>query len=138
MVVDYATRAMGFHVLLSRVGYAVWIIYECQPRCRWSSCGHHCPGLPDQHIRPTHRKNKLAAQDRAVLLRSSHRYTCQSSIDMVVSLGAGGCRSGFGYHWIGCVQQARFTCGVNSPDYELYAFYGYWNTHCAPSSKVSC
>src|SRR6266566_5384522 len=117
MVVDYATRAMGFHVLRSRVGYAVWIIYECQPRCRWSSCGHHCPGLPDQHIRPTHRQNKLAAQDRAVLLRASHRYTCQPSIDMVVSLGSSGCWPDFGHCWIGCVQQAGSTDCVKSEEW---------------------
>src|SRR5205085_1783040 len=100
-----------------RIGHAFWIIYECQSCCRWSGRGHHCSGLPDQHDRPTHRQNKLGAQDRAILLLTCYRYTCQPSTHMVVSLGAGGCRLGFGYRWIGCVQQARFADSVKSEEW---------------------
>src|SRR5947209_1447878 len=113
MAVDYATRAMGFYVLRSRVGHAFGIIYECQPRCWWSCCGHHCPGLPDQLDRLTLRQNKLGSQDWAVLLRASYRYTCESPTDVVVSIGVGGRRPDSGNHWIGPVQQARFSGSVN-------------------------
>ncbi len=103
---------LGVLLLRGRIGHAVGLIYQCQPRGRRCGCRHYCPGIPYEHVRRDLRPVQLVTQDQPILLRASHRPACVSSTDVVASIGTGGCGPCVWNSRADSVQQARFTNNI--------------------------